>query len=176
MLDALMDGAGNSVTLAQNLAAMRKGPQNQNASNGHINSKTTRSLSVLRRASMSFKGCGHGHPASLLIGAEAPLLISTNEADPQDGPWDVTLKYQPPSTDQKKYKPWKKTISTEGAKRELTVRASAPGEYSIVDVKGRFCPGDILSPDLCRVMEQPYPTAEIEWKRIHEWYATHIVQ
>lgn len=27
-----------------------------------------------------------------------------------------------------------------------------------------------MAPDTCKVIEKPRPTAEIEWKRIHEWY------
>ena len=30
----------------------------------------------------------------------------------------------------------------------------------------------VLAPDTCRVHEIPIPQAQIEWKRIHEWYAS----
>lgn len=33
----------------------------------------------------------------------------------------------------------------------------------------QYCDGDVLSPETCKVVQKPYPTAEIEWKRIHEW-------
>lgn len=33
----------------------------------------------------------------------------------------------------------------------------------------QWCEGDVLSPETCKVVEKPMPTAEIEWKRIHEW-------
>ncbi|KAI0699371.1 hypothetical protein C8T65DRAFT_581174 [Cerioporus squamosus] len=134
---------------------------------------TTRSVTVLRRPSVSFKQCGPGHPASLLIGAEAPLTIATANVDAEDAPWDVTVQYDPPQSEDgakptKRYKGWTKTLTTQAERRELTLRASAPGEYTIVGVKGYYCEGDVLSPDTCKVVERPLPSAEIEWKKIHE--------
>ncbi|TDL28053.1 hypothetical protein BD410DRAFT_782006 [Rickenella mellea] len=163
MLDTVSDAAGNSISLT----AGRKALDHNQPAIGYSNNAVTRSLTVLRTPSMSFRQCGPGHPTSLLIGAEAPLTISANEADTKDAPWEVTVAYQPPSGETG-HKPWKKRLTTQGEKRELTVRATAPGDYSILNVKGRICPGDVLSPDSCRVLEQPRPTAEIEWKRIHE--------
>lgn len=128
--------------------------------------KSTRSITVLRRPNVSFKACGPGHPSSLLIGSETPITISTHEADPLDGPWGVTIKYQPES---RKQKGWTRTLKTPQNKRDLVLRANAPGEYTIQGVKGKHCEGDVLSPDVCKVVEMPYPTAEIEWKKIHEW-------
>ena len=138
---------------------------------------TTRSVTVLRRPSVSFKHCGPGHPASLLIGAEAPLTISAVNADTEDAPWDVTVQYEPPHSDDgakasKRYKGWTKTLTTQAERRELTLRASAPGDYTIMGVKGHYCEGDVLSPETCKVVERPLPSAEIEWKKIHEWYVS----
>ncbi|KAI0756262.1 hypothetical protein C8Q80DRAFT_1092612 [Daedaleopsis nitida] len=133
----------------------------------------TRSVSVLRRPSVSFKHCGHGQPASLLIGSEAPLTIATVDADTADAPWEVAVQYEPPQADDgakssKRYKGWTKTFETQGHRRELTLRASAPGEYTIAGIKGQYCEGDVLSPETCKVVERPLPSAEIEWKKIHE--------
>ncbi|KAJ6575262.1 hypothetical protein B0H19DRAFT_987302 [Mycena capillaripes] len=136
------------------------------------NTKATRSLVVLRTPTVSFKNCGPGSPASLLIGSEAHLYVSTNAADDHDAPWEISLAYQPPigSDDStvKKLHPWKKTLTTLGTRRELDVRATAPGEYTILGVKGKWCSGDVLAPETCTVVEKPKPTAEIEWKKIHE--------
>lgn len=135
---------------------------------------TSRSVTVLRRPSVSFKHCGPGQPASLLIGAEAPLSITAVDADTEDAPWDITVRYEPPPAEDgtkssKRYKSWTKPFETQGQRRELTLRASAPGEYTILGVKGQYCEGDVLSPETCRVVERPLPSAEIEWKKIHEW-------
>ncbi|KAJ7446510.1 hypothetical protein B0H11DRAFT_1879516 [Mycena galericulata] len=136
------------------------------------NTKTTRSLVVLRTPTASFKNCGPGAPASLLIGSQAHLSISTNAADPLDAPWEVSLSYKPPlppdAATAKRFHPWKKTLATLGSRRDLDVRATAPGEYTILGVKGKWCAGDVLSPETCVVVEKPKPTAEIEWKKIHE--------
>ncbi|KAJ7225386.1 hypothetical protein GGX14DRAFT_489278 [Mycena pura] len=137
------------------------------------NSKTTRSLRVLRTPTVSFKNCSPGSPASLLIGSESHLSIYTNDADPFDAPWEVTLSYKPADGSEdtlatKRFHPWTKTLATLGSRRELDVRATAPGEYTISSVHGKWCAGDVLSPETCVVVEKPKPTAEIEWKKIHE--------
>ncbi|KAF7347718.1 hypothetical protein MVEN_01529000 [Mycena venus] len=137
------------------------------------NTKTTRSLVVLRTPTVSFKNCGPGSPASLLIGSETQLSVSANSADALDAPWEISLSYKPPigsddASTTKRFYPWKKTLSTQGNRRELDVRATAPGEYTILGVKGKWCPGDVLAPETCTVVEKPKPTAEIEWKKIHE--------
>ncbi|KDQ63216.1 hypothetical protein JAAARDRAFT_119663 [Jaapia argillacea MUCL 33604] len=138
-----------------------------------VNSRTTRSLTVLRRPTVSFRDCGPGKPAKLLIGSEAPLLISTKDADSLDAPWDVSIKYQPPldvdeATKNKRYRPWTRSLETQKDKKDLTLRANAPGEYTIMGVKGKYCDGDVLNPETCKVIEMPLPRADIEWKRIHE--------
>jgi len=33
----------------------------------------------------------------------------------------------------------------------------------------QWCEGDVLAPETCEVIEKPYPTADIEWRRIREW-------
>ncbi|KAJ6503388.1 hypothetical protein C8R47DRAFT_1105937 [Mycena vitilis] len=136
------------------------------------NTKTTRSLVVLRTPTVAFKNCGPGSPASLLIGSEAQLSISTITADALDGPWQISLAYKPPppldDSTGRKFHPWTKTLSTLGARRELDLRATAPGEYAILGVKGKWCAGDVLAPETCTVIEKPKPTAEITWRKIHE--------
>ncbi|KAF8585137.1 hypothetical protein K439DRAFT_1632955 [Ramaria rubella] len=153
-LDALTDGVGNVHDLSSLSHSTKL--------------RISQSITVLRRSAMSFKSCGPGRPASLLIGKETPLSIIANDADADDGPWNITVKYQPPISDTRKFKPWQQDFRTPLGKRDLTLLARAPGEYSIVSVKGKYCPGDVLSPETCRVIEQPLPTADIEWKRIHE--------
>ena len=93
--------------------------------------------------------------------------------------WDTTFWWDictalgspvvPEEKDRKSPKPWAKTLTTPYGRSQLSLNANSPGEYSIVDVKGQYCPGDVLSPETCRVVLQPYPTAEITWRRIHEW-------
>ena len=137
--------------------------------------KSTRSVSVLKRPSVAFKHCGPGNPAALLIGADTGLTIDARSADSLDYPLDVQVKYSPPSdedlavTGSKKQKPWVKTLHTQENRTELSFRANAPGQYAITKVHGKYCEGDVLSPDTCQVVERPMPTSEIEWKKIHEW-------
>ncbi|TFY82279.1 hypothetical protein EWM64_g1741 [Hericium alpestre] len=138
------------------------------------NTKNTRILHVLRRPTVSFKSCRPDRPASLRIGSETTLTVSVNEGDILDAPWDISMKYQPVLSDDdtthssKRFKPWKKTLHTEKDKKELSLKTNVPGEFTITGVKGKYCEGDVLSPDVCTVVELPKPTAEIEWKRIHE--------
>ncbi|THV07501.1 hypothetical protein K435DRAFT_959584 [Dendrothele bispora CBS 962.96] len=158
-LEEVMDAIGNIVMI-------------NNLSNDTLqDSDTTRSFQVLRRPAMSFRHCSPEHPIPLLIGSEAALSVSATDADPLDSPWVVDLKYQPTLDTEsgiKRFQPWKKTLTTEGARRELSFGANAPGQYTIMGVKGKFCSGDVLAPETCTVVERPRPTAEIEWKKIHE--------
>ncbi|KAG5650743.1 hypothetical protein H0H81_011187 [Sphagnurus paluster] len=164
-LEEIVDSVGNTIRVGSETSPITSG--------FFTRPRTTRSLVVLRRPTVSFKHCGPGVPTSLLIGNEVPLSIGVNDSDEFDAPWEVSLKYQPPvdtegAKPNKRYKPWKKTLKTQGNRRELSVRANAPGDYTITGVKGKWCPGDVLAPDSCNVVEKPLPTAEIEWKRIHE--------
>lgn len=171
VLDSLVDGLGNTRILTQS-STTRKIDSAGSTALSSIDAK--RSVTVLRRASISFRDCGPGSPSSLLIGAKTPLKLAVKESDQLDGPWDVTVNYQPPAisaSDKKAVKPWKKTFTTEKGETSLTIDAGAAGDYSILSFHGQHCPGDVLYPETCRVIEEPLPTAEIEWKRIHEWYA-----
>lgn len=191
-LESVTDGLGNIVHLGpeapSNLAdAVRKitHPVHGQDAPKVVNNKFTRSLRVLRRPSVSWTACGPGSPASLLIGSETSLAITSKDADAYDTPLQIAVKYQPPPEladkggkiianlglgSGKKLRPWTKTLTTEPNKRKLLVGASSPGEYVITSVKGKHCEGDVLSPEVCKVVELPQPTAEIQWKRIHEWY------
>ena len=51
-------------------------------------------------------------------------------------------------------------------------RAYVPGEYTLLAAQGRICRGDVLSPEVCRVVEVPMPKAEIEWRKLHEWFVS----
>lgn len=142
-LEEVRDGLGNTVHVGSDISidSRKHGLSEDNNLSSH--SKTTRSLIVLRRPTISFRDCGPGNPTPLLIGSEAPLSISANNVDAFDAPWEVTLKYQPiddsdkGGTGIKRFKPWKKVIKTQRDNRELSVRANAPGEYTIVGVKGK---------------------------------------
>jgi nucleoporin POM152 len=146
-LEQVMDRYGNSITPVPGLT-------------------TARTITVLRRPSVSFKTCGHGRPSSLLIGSETRVAITTHSSDPLDGVWDVGVRYTPSD---KKYKNWEKQLKSQDSTKDIILRASAPGEYTILGVKGKYCEGDVLSPETCKVIEMPFPSAEIEWKKIHEW-------
>ncbi|KAI0785502.1 hypothetical protein BC629DRAFT_1593962 [Irpex lacteus] len=161
VLESVTDALGNTVQVQGGNDEKGKG-------------KTTRSVDVLKRPSVSFRHCGPGNPAALLIGSDTGLTIDARSADSLDCPLDVQVKYTPPSNDEllvsgsKKLKAWVKTLHTQENKTEVGFRANAPGEYAITKVQGRYCEGDVESPDVCRVVERPVPTAEIEWKKIHE--------
>ena len=140
------------------------------------NMKISRSLRVLHRPTMAFKGCGPQKPSSLRIGSNVSLIIDSQDSDELDSPWEVKVRYQPPTDESgksvnKRLRPWQQTIHTQPGRRDLTVTADSPGDYTIVDIRGKYCEGDVLSPETCTVVELPKPAAEIEWRRIHEWCA-----
>ncbi|KAF5388595.1 hypothetical protein D9757_004684 [Collybiopsis confluens] len=156
VLEEVMDAVGNVALIGGNVELS--------------NSHAMHSFTVLRRPAVSFKHCSPERPLSLVIGLEVALTVSSMEGDTVDEPWEVSLKYQPNGNDKgnKRFKPWRKTISTKEGRRDLTVGANAPGEYAITSVKGKWCAGDVLAPESCTVVERPLPTAEIEWQQIHE--------
>ena len=128
---------------------------------------TTQTITVLRRPSVSFKTCGPGRLSSLLIGSETlRAAITPHSSDPLDGLWDAKVRYSPSD---KMHKAWEKQLKTQDSTKDIILHASAPGEYTILGVKGNYCDGNVLSPETCKVIEMPLPGAEIEWKKIHEW-------
>lgn len=136
-LDEVMDAVGNIVRVGSDL------PSSTSGQGESFSTTTTRSFQVLRRPAVSFKHCGPGNPTPLLIGSEASLTISANDADSFDLPLEVTVEYQPSqesdsdSLDTKRSKSWKKTLSTQGNRRDVNIQAGAPGEYTIEKVKGK---------------------------------------
>ncbi len=165
-LHQVYDGLGNTRTLGSI-------PTSRKPDHGELSmSEFTRSVTVLRRAGVSFKDCGPGKPASLLIGSEAHLQLAARDADPKDGPLAVTVAHRPLSSNtstKNTLSPWQKVVSYPSGRLSFPINVTTPGEYTVVGVKGQTCPGDVLSPDTCKVVEEPHPSAEIEWKRIHEW-------
>ena len=126
-LEEITDAVGNAIRV--------------DSATGHA-TDTMRTFNVLRKPSVSFKNCGPGNPTSVLIGSEAPLTIGTNDADILDAPWEMVLKYLPPSSQSKgdkRFKPWQKTFRTEDTKTGLIIPASAPGEYTIMQANGKVC-------------------------------------
>lgn len=176
VLDTLTDGLGNVGVLSQptpSKATPHLLSTNVEKSTVVLTKENSRVVVVLRRAMVSFSDCAPGHPATLLIGSETQLRATANDADMTDAPWDVVVNYQPAvsssSGNFKQVKAWKKTFVTQPGGSLLTIDANAPGEYTLASIKGKYCTGEILSPDTCKVVLQPLPTAEIKWKRIHEW-------
>ena len=163
VLDSVTDGHGNVQAL--NHAPLPTGSKSSRQS-------LSRSVTVLKRAAMSFVDCAPGKPKSLLVGSEATLAIGAREYDIHDGPWDIKVQFQPapdPGNSKKAAKAWTKSFSTLPGQTQLTVPAQAPGEYKILEVNGQHCSADTLSPDVCPVIRQPHPSAKIEWESIHEW-------
>ncbi|KIK97563.1 hypothetical protein PAXRUDRAFT_212828 [Paxillus rubicundulus Ve08.2h10] len=164
VLESVIDGMGNIVSLDQSVPG---GESHHSVATP--NSKTRRSLDVLRRSSISFRNCDPGNPVPLLIGSEASLSLYVTDSDPLDAPWDVDINFEPSDGVISRGKPpksWKNTLQT--PEQTLSLNASAAGEYTISGIRGKWCEGDVLSPETCKVVEKPMPTAEIEWKRIHE--------
>lgn len=95
------------------------------------------------------------------------MMVSLSDLDVEDGPWTFAMKFQPVagSTAQG----WTKDFTIPADKKTIAVDVDKAGDYTILKVQGRTCTGDVLSPETCRVVERPVPTAEIEFTSIHEW-------
>ena len=170
VLESVTDALGNLEILST------RSPAKNGDLSLESSTKISRSLRVLHRPTMAFKGCGPQKPSLLRIGSNVSLVVDSQDSDELDSPWDVKVRYQPPTDEfgksvNKRLRPWQQTIHTQPGRRDLTVTADSPGDYTIVDIKGKYCEGDVLSPETCTVVELPKPAAEIEWRRIHEWCA-----
>lgn len=153
-LDTISDSIGNVVDLLS--AASHE-------------SDVQKSVSVLGRSSVSFRGCGTGpeKTVDLLQGKEGTLTVALNHLDSADRPWTVTIVFEP--ADSRGRKGWMKDFVSLPDKKTLNVPVTESGEYTIVSLRGQTCSGEILSPETCRVVEQPEPTAEITFQSIQEW-------
>lgn len=139
-LESVSDAHGNSISLSSNR-------------------KTQRSFTVLRRPEVSFANCAAGKPVALRKGDSAHLRLRAHASDEKDAPWDVIIVG--PKTAQRRSIRMKSNVA-------LDVDVREPGEYTIVDVKGQYCPGDVLTPETCRVAEVPVPSAQVSWEKIRE--------
>jgi nucleoporin POM152 len=135
----------------------------------------TRIISVLKPAEFSFKGCRAGQTIKLLQGRKTELEVKVAKYDERDGPWNVGFVYVPPpaptntkSGSKGSLQGWARDVN--GDQHNIKLQADAPGEYRIVGARGQVCAGDILSPEVCQVVEVPVPKAEIEWRMLHEWF------
>lgn len=122
-LEEVIDSVGNTVKV---------GPDPTSGS-------FTRSFVVLTRPSISFAHCSLENPKALLIGSEASLSVRAVDDDPRDGPWEISLKYQPhgEDLDSKKRAPWDKVVHTHGNRADASITATAPGQYTIAGIKGK---------------------------------------
>ncbi|KAH7101362.1 hypothetical protein BKA62DRAFT_703554 [Auriculariales sp. MPI-PUGE-AT-0066] len=139
-LESIRDRLGNAVSLG-NLPV----------------TDTIRTFAVLRRPEVSFSNCAAGKPVGLRKGQTATLRVKTHDADGRDAPWTVTLEGPKQS---------KQVLELQSSEKGFDVKEE--GEWTIKSVKGRYCPGDILSPDTCRVAELPVPSAEASWEKLRE--------
>jgi nucleoporin POM152 len=163
VLESVSDGLGNFMKLGRS------------SSRSATNTKTTRSVHILQTPRVSFvsRSCSLANPARLLVGSTVKLPIHVVDLDPLDGPLQVQAVYQPSAEEEalngQKALSWTRDIYIEDSRHNAHVFAEHPGQYQITTAKGRYCQAEILNPDICEVTEIPKPSAQIEWKPIHEW-------
>ena len=123
----------------------------------------SKEVEVIGRASFNFKTCGPGRAASLLIGPSpsTKLPIASQNLDNQKSAWTLGILNRETGV--------KEMISTSSSSGELAYIAKHPGTYEIFNAQGEHCQGIVLSPEICRVIEQPKPQANISWQELHEW-------
>lgn len=152
-IDSLMDGAGNFFEPSLRPVG----------SVDHI----ARSVEVIGRSSATFKNCGLASPVDLRKGGDATLVLALSKGERLDSVKSVTVQYVPPmgfkaSPYTKEYRP---KTSADG---ELPIVVKQPGTYTIMSVDGHECSGDVMSPEVCKVVEQPLPTADVKLETLHE--------
>jgi nucleoporin POM152 len=139
-----------------------------------------RTISVLKPAEFSFAGCQAGQTVNLLQGRETKLDLVAGYHDSRDGPWRLNVRFTPDNevpkeggTNKKVVQGWTKDLVS--TNRNFPFRIEHPGTYTLLGVQGQICKGDVLSPETCRVAEVPVPKADIEWRKLHEWYGHFVV-
>jgi nucleoporin POM152 len=172
ILESVTDGLGNQVLLQESPSALIKSEMDHP---GHLAKEKppfARSVHVLSRPQLSFEGCNPSSPARLLKGQEATLTLRATDVDVQDWPLQATVSFEPLVVEDGKgasisSQAWTKTLQIDG--RISRFQASSAGLYTLHSGQGKNCEAEVLNPDSCRVVELPRPSADIEWKRIHEW-------
>lgn len=143
--------------------------------NPRYKSDYTRTISVLKPAEFSFQGCQAGQTISLIQGKETRLSLVARHFDNRDGPWRLSVRYTPDAdekgSDAKGVVAKPATQEYVSSRRHMDFVVDKPGIYELLNVQGQVCKGDVLSPEVCRVAEVPMPRADIEWHKLHEWYA-----
>jgi len=132
ILESIIDGLGNVVPLDQ-------GKTSEALRNHGVvpDSKTARSLSILARPSISFRNCGAGNPAALLIDSETLLTLAINDGDALDAPWDVQVAYDPSGNSHTLANLQNRTLQSKSDTKELKFGVGAPGDYTITSIKGK---------------------------------------
>ncbi|KAM0788621.1 hypothetical protein ACM66B_001740 [Microbotryomycetes sp. NB124-2] len=117
----------------------------------------SRSIVVHRPPEVAFAGqCGRGQDVKLLdkskstlemrlTGVEQDLRTSGQQS------WTITVNFTPDSG-----KGWTRDIVTSSLTARIAVDEA--GSYEIVRVKGQYCDGLVLVPNMCNVVLQPRPT------------------
>ncbi|KZP25170.1 hypothetical protein FIBSPDRAFT_950540 [Athelia psychrophila] len=132
-----------------------------------LDPNTTRSqVGVLRRPSVLFQNSKLSAPASLLIVQEVGFTAGASDANDLDAPWKVSFQVPAAHGDAKKFRPWKRPLTTEKGMHDTMLNVNAPGSTRLraCRPRGRDCSRS------CKVVEKQRPTADIEWKRIHECF------
>ncbi|GAA96825.1 uncharacterized protein L969DRAFT_17793 [Mixia osmundae IAM 14324] len=149
-LDTVTDALGNRLDIASQ--------RERSTAKGNLE---VRKMTVYAPAQISFLGCDD-EPARLLRGRSTSLNLQIE--DGTDAPWTIRIAYTPEAGATAKSRAWDLTSS----ERNKRFAVSDPGSYDIVSVKGSHCPGAVLLPSTCRVIDQPAPSANIVFERIRD--------
>ncbi|TFK58974.1 hypothetical protein BDN72DRAFT_884089 [Pluteus cervinus] len=167
-LDDISDGAGNVVRFSPIGAVFSS---TDFTSTSRI--KTAHSMVVSRKSRVSFRSCSLANPTSLLMGHEALLTVAANASDVHDSSWEAVIKYEPPADSNisgRRTGPWERTIQPFGRRTEALLPVIAPGDYTIVRVKGKHCVGEPVEPKVCRVSKRPKPTIGVTQEETKSYY------
>jgi nucleoporin POM152 len=174
-LESVSDGLGNVIQIGPSSSMLTRITHPVDSGlETQTDTSSTRIVQVLPRPQISFSGCSLSYPSRLMIDQQTTLTIRSKDLDKLTSPVEVVLSYAPTldqedivSQKELSQKAWTKSIMIDN--KDTPIQVDAPGEYTIVSAQGTRCEAEILSPDICKVVELPRPSADIEWKRIHEW-------
>ncbi|ANB14218.1 Pom152p [Sugiyamaella lignohabitans] len=124
-------------------------------------------FAVHPRPQIRFQGCDSVNPVKLPKGHQVQLPVSLI-ADANDGPFEATFDYSPLQDESNEYNNETSVFSHKFNSLGERLVISEPGIYSLREISGKYCSGDVIEPSSCLVFVPPEPTVEIKFDDIED--------
>lgn len=121
--------------------------------------KFAKDVKVFSRPVVSFVGCKPDSPINLLQGGDIKLIAAKVQGE--DGPYVAKLRFEGNSGQN-----WTRNLTIQDQTSKIEVKE--PGVYTLDELRGTQCSGEIGSDWTCTAIELPRPTASIVFDPIQD--------